>query len=731
MSDAASPADSSAPAVSTATSRRLLVTAALPYANGPIHIGHMLEFIQTDIWARFQRLRGHRVVWAWADDTHGTSVMMRARREGRPEEELIADMAEQHQRDFRGFGLSYDHYGSTNSEATREYCHVIWQRLREAGLVESRDVKQLYDPEAETFLADRFVRGTCPNCGAADQNGDSCEKCGATYSPADLVDPTSVLSGAQPVEKSAEHLFVRIDDKRAELASWIRTGRFEASHDAHAAVPARTGDAPVEEVIANYLEGQFLSKELRAWDVSRPAPYFGFEIPDAPGHYWYVWFDAPIGYIGSMAEWCRANGETLEDWWKAPSEGGDESVEVHHFIGKDITYFHTLFWPAMLHTAGFRLPTRVRIHGFLTVNGEKMSKSRGTFITAETYLKHLDPAYLRYYFASKLGTGNGDLDLDLDDFRAKVDSDLVGKVVNIASRCAKFVQKSTLAETYPDDGGLFAAAARTGDEIAAAYEACDLNGAMRRIMVLADAANAYIDAKQPWVLRKDPDRQGEVRDVCSVGLNLFRQLVVYLAPVLPELAAATGDLLGEPIADWSQSAQPLEGTPVAKFRHLMQRVDPAKVHAMIEDSKDDLTSQDAPAGQGTPVSQDAPAASAPTGPLADEPLVEDEISIDDLFKVDLRVARVEKVEHVEGADKLLQLTLSLGDGVTRNVFAGLKAAYTSEQLEGRLVVYCANLKPRKMKFGLSEGMVLAAGPGKSEVFVLSPDSGAKAGQRVH
>ena len=699
--------------------RRLIVTAALPYANGPIHIGHMLEFIQTDIWARFQRMRGHRVVWAWADDTHGTSIMMRARSEGRGEEAVIAEMAETHQADFRDFGLSYDHYGSTNSEATREHCHIIWQRLRDAGLIESRDVTQLFDPVEKTFLADRFVRGTCPNCAAADQNGDSCEKCGATYAPADLIDPVSRLSGATPEVRTASHLFVRIEDVRPHLSNWIATGRFEPSDSE----PHPTADAPVQTDVANYLRGQFLSKQLRAWDVSRPAPYFGFEIPDSPGDYWYVWFDAPIGYIGSLQEWAAANGESVADWWHAPSAGGGGDVEVHHFIGKDITYFHTLFWPAMLATADYRLPTKVRIHGFLTVDGEKMSKSRGTFIMARTYLDHLDPTYLRYYFAAKLGPTTADLDLDLDDFKEKVDSDLVNKVVNIASRCAKFVQKGNLSDSYPADGGLFERGAAAGESIAVAYEACDYAGAMRQIMQLADAANVYVDERQPWVLRKDESKADEVRAICSVGLNLFRQIAIYLAPVVPELAAKAGHLLSDDLTTWEQSQTPLAGTPVAKFKHLLQRVDPAKIAAMVEDSTEDLQKKDDRSDDDAP--------QALSGPLKDEPLVEEEITIDDLFKVDLRIARVERAEHVEGADKLLHLTLSLGDGVTRSVFAGLKAAYEPAQLEGKLVVYCANLKPRKMKFGLSEGMVLAAGPGGPDVFALSPDAGAEAGQRVH
>ena len=682
--------------------RRLLITAALPSANGPMHLGHMLEFIQTDIWTRFQRLRGHDVVWAWADDTHGTAVMIRARQEGRSEEELIADVAADHRRDFDDFALSYDNYGSTHSDESRHHCHLIWQRLVDAGLTERRDVTQLFDPDAGTFLADRFVRGTCPNCGAADQYGDNCEKCGATYSPAELIDPVSTLSGATPVEKTAPHLYVRIEELHDWLAEWTRSGT-------------------LQDEVANYIHGQFLDKDLKAWDVSRPAPYFGFEIPDSPGDYWYVWFDAPIGYIGSTQQWCDANGQSIDDWWSP-----EASCEIHHFIGKDIVYFHTLFWPAMLKTAAYKLPTQVHVHGFLTVDGEKMSKARGTFVLARTYLNHLDPSYLRYYYASKLNNGTGDVDLDLDDFRLKVDSDLVGKVVNIASRCAKFVQKDMLAPEYPNDGGLFAAGATAGEAIAAAYEAGDFAAAMRQVMLLADAANEYVAERQPWVLRKDPDKADEVKAISTVGLNLFRQIAIYLAPVLPDLREKTERLLGETITHWSQSQEPLVGTPVAKFKHLLQRVDPEKVQAMIEDSKE--TAGLVGGAETEPAVADAPSHS---GPLKDEPLVEGTITIDDLMKVDLRVAKVVAADHVEGADKLLQLTLSLGDDVTRNVFAGLKAAYEPESLVGKHVVMVANLKPRKMKFGLSEGMVMASGPGGAEVFVIGPDEGAQAGQRVH
>ncbi|TWU07588.1 methionine--tRNA ligase [Stieleria varia] len=677
--------------------RRLLVTSALPYANGPIHIGHLVEYIQTDIWVRFQKLIGNRCVYVCADDTHGTAIMIRARKEGRSEEDLIASMSQQHQRDFAGFGIEFDHYGSTNSEANREVCTQFWKALREADLIAERSIEQLYDPEAKTFLADRFVRGTCPTCGRPDQPGDNCV-CGATYSPTELIDPKSTLSGATPEIREAVHLFVELEKLHAFLDEWIESS------------------GALQKETANYLKGYFLADKLRDWDISRPGPYFGFEIPDSPGNYWYVWFDAPIGYIASTKQWCDANGEQLSDWWNS------DQCEVHHFIGKDITYFHTLFWPGMLKTAGFSLPTKVHIHGFLNVNGEKMSKSTGTLITAETFLKYAKPEYLRYFFATKLVPRVEDLDLAIEEFTDKVNSDLVGKVVNLASRVGKFAQGTGLAETYPDDGGLFAAAAAAGDAIAEAYEACDYSRAMRLIMELADAANPYVEHAKPWEMKKDPDRQDELRDVCTVALNLFRQLTIYLAPVLPSLAAKCEALLGEKFTSWQQSQTPLLGIPVAKFERMMERIQPEDLQKMIDESKAEADAQ--AAADNLPTFNDS------DQPLKDEPLSE-EITIDDFAKVDLRVARVVAAEHVPEANKLLKLTLSLGGEERRQVFAGIKAAYDPEQLIGRLVVMVANLQPRKMRFGLSEGMVTAAGPGGAEVFVLGVDEGAQPGQRVH
>lgn len=684
--------------------RQLLVTSALPYANGHIHIGHLVEYIQTDIWVRFQKLRGHRVLYVCADDTHGTAIMLRARREGRTEEEVIADMREAHIRDFTGFGIEFDNFGSTNSDENRELCERIWKSMVDAGLVVEKEISQLYDPVAETFLADRFVRGTCPKCGTTDQPGDNCSKCAATYSPADLKDPASTLSDATPELRTATHLFIQLEQLHEFLNEWTQSG----DH--------------LQTEVANYLKGHFLGEELRDWDVSRPNPYFGFNIPDSPENSWYVWFDAPIGYMGSTQQWCNANGGQLDDWWK------NDACEIHHFIGKDITYFHTLFWPGMLKTAGFNLPEKIHIHGFLTVGGEKMSKSKGTFIMASTCLNHLPPQALRYYYASKLGTGLDDIDLNLEELVSRVNSDLVGKIVNLASRTAKFVQKGTLSDSWPDDGGLFEHAAGQADQLAEHYENCNYSAAMRVIMQLADRANKYVEDSTPWILRKDPERAAELQDVCTVALNLFRQLVTYLSPVLPELARMTGDLLNTPVAHWDDVQTPLTGTAVSKFTHLMKRIDEKQVNAMIEESKDAAAEETTEAA--APELHEADTWKDSGDALANEP-ISDECTIDDFMKVDLRVARIIEAGHVEGANKLLQLTLSLGGGETRNVFAGIKAAYEPETLVGRLVVCVANLKPRKMKFGLSEGMVCASGGGGKEVFLLSPDDGSVPGQRVH
>lgn len=673
---------------------RILVTSALPYANGHIHLGHLVEYVMTDVYARAQRMRGNECVYLCADDTHGTAITLRARAEQRTEEEVIADMRAAHVRDFEGFGIRFDHYGSTHADENRETCAEVWGALRNAGLVVERDVTQLYDPVAKTFLADRFVKGTCPKCDAKDQYGDACEKCGSTYSPTELKDAKSTLSGAAPELRTALHLFVTIEKLHDFFDQWVNT------------------EGHLAPEIANYLKGFFLAQPLRDWDVSRPMPYFGFEIPDAPGNAWYVWFDAPIGYVGTTKAWCKANGKSFDDWWRSPD------TKIVHVIGKDIVYFHTLFWPGMLKTAGLTLPSRVQVHGMLNVNGEKMSKSKGTFVLARTYLEAgLDPAFLRYYLASKQGPTPGDLDLSLDEIEKRVNAELVGKVVNLASRSAKFLKETGLSASYPDDDGLFARGAAAADAIAEAYDAFDFARVTRTVLELADRANEYVDRMAPWALSK-AGKTAEVQAVSTVVMNAFYQLAVYLAPILPSLAAQTEALLGVKIGAFADAKAPVVGKPIGEFTHMVGRVDPKKLEAMVEASK-----------------IPDPATAAPVAPPAEHEPLAGVCSIDDFGKVDLRVARVVKAEAVKGADKLLALTLDVGPLGTRSVFAGIKASYAPESLEGRLVILVANLEPRKMKFGMSEGMVVAAGPpGKAadkRVFLLSPDPGAEPGMRIH
>jgi methionyl-tRNA synthetase len=698
--------------------RQILVTAALPYVNGHIHLGHLVEYIQADIWVRFQRMRGNHVAFICADDTHGTATMIRARQEGRSEQQIMAEMSDAHQRDFADFGVEFSHYGSTDSASNKALVGEIWAALRAAkdqagaAIVAERDVTQLYDPKAGSFLADRFVKGICPKCKSPDQYGDSCDKCASTFSPTDLIDPVSTLSGAKPELRSAKHYFVRLEPFRSFLKEWTRSN-------------VADGVTTLQPEIANWLHGTFLSDELRDWDVSRPAPYFGFEIPDAPGNYFYVWVDAPVGYLASLTDACAAGKVkgTPRQWWPKTGDAGyaEPSVEIHHFIGKDITYFHTLFWPAMLKTAGYKLPTQVHVHGFLTVDGEKMSKSKGTFIRARTYLDAaLDPAYLRYYFASKLNSKVEDIDLNLTEFADKVNSDVVGKVVNLASRTAKFVP--ALSATYPDDGGLFAAAAKESDAIAEAYASCDYNGALRRIMALADRANEFVEVRAPWALKKDPSKVSELAATCTVSLNLFRQLCIYLAPVLPDLARRAAELLHAPSSSWSDATQPVLGATLAPFQHLVARLDPAKVQVMVDASKVETPAPATPAS--TTATDDGAALSA-------EPIA-GTITFEDFAKVDLRVARILAAEDVPKAKKILKLTVTLGGDDRRTVFAGIKSAYGDPaKLVGRLIVIVANLTPKPMSFGTSEGMAIAAGPGGSDIFLLSPDSGAKPGQRVH
>ncbi len=681
--------------------KRLLVTSALPYANGHIHLGHMVEYLQTDIWVRAARMNGRRTVYVCADDTHGTAIMIRARQEGRTPEQVIADMSVAHQEDFAAFGIEFDHYGSTHSEENRQFSEHIWKSFVREGLVTKKLVKQLFDPVEKIFLADRFVKGSCPNCKSENQYGDNCDKCGATYEATELGSPKSTLSGATPELREADHLLIDIERERAWLTEYTQ------------------GEGRMPKEIANYLMGFFLGQPLHSWDVSRPAPYFGFEIPDEPGNFFYVWFDAPIGYLAATKQWCDKSGESLEQWLHS------EETEIVHVIGKDIVKFHTLFWPVMLKLGGFSLPKRIQVHGFLTVNGQKMSKRDGTFVLASTFRKHLDVGALRYYYATKLSAKVDDIDLNLEDFVQRVNAELVNKVVNLVSRSSKFIGEG-FAQSYPDDGGLFAAAAAAGEEIREAYESWDFARVTRLVMGLADRANEFIDKAQPWALAKQEGKQTEVKNVASIALNLFHQIIVYLAPIVPALAERTGELLGKPIRSFDEAKTPLVGSAVGSYQHFMKRIDPEAVTRMVDESKPTET----PVETAAAAAPSAPAAVEDDGSALEKEPLAPTCSIDDFSKVDLRVARIVAAEAVPEAKKLLRLTVSLGGGTTRNVFAGIKAYYKAEDLVGRLVIICANLAPRQMKFGLSEGMVLAAGA-EGEAYVLSPDSGAKAGQRVH
>ena len=677
--------------------RKILVTSALPYANGSIHLGHMLEYIQTDMWVRFQKHRGNQCIYVCADDAHGSAIMLRAEKEGITPEQLIDNVKAEHSADFNDFLVDFDNFHSTHSDENRELSSMIYKRLRDAGHIATRSITQYFDPEKKMFLADRFIKGTCPKCGTEDQYGDNCEKCGATYAPTDLKNPRSAISGAIPVLKESKHFFFDLPAFDAMLKSWTRSGS-------------------LQDAVANKI-AEWLDAGLQQWDISRDAPYFGFEIPDEPGKYFYVWLDAPIGYMASFKNLCARRPDLDFDAYWAK----DSTTELYHFIGKDIVNFHALFWPAMLEGAGLRKPTGINVHGYVTVNGQKMSKSRGTFIKARTYLEHLSPEYLRYYYAAKLGKGVDDLDLNLEDFVQKVNSDLIGKVVNIASRCAGFIHKGNAGvlvagNPEPELTDAFLTAA---PGIAEAYEARDFARAMREIMGLADRANAYIAEKAPWSLAKQEGKQDEVQAVCALGVNLFRQLVIFLKPVLPLLAADAEKFLNVPPLTWDDHQTLLSNHQLNPFQALMTRIDPAKVEAMTAASKEDLTTS----------ATETDAAPAGNGELTKEPLAA-EIEFDAFAAVDLRVALILKAEHVEGADKLLRLTLDIGDE-QRNVFSGIKSAYPNpSELEGRLTMMIANLKPRKMRFGLSEGMVMAAGPGGEEIYLLSPDSGAKPGQRI-
>ncbi len=692
--------------------RKILVTSALPYANGSIHLGHLLEYIQTDIWVRFQKARGHMCTYVCADDAHGTAIMLRAEKEGITPEEQIARVKAEHETDFADFQIAFDNFHSTHSEENRELSATIYKACRDKGHIATRNIKQLYDPVKELFLADRYIKGNCPKCDAEDQYGDNCEVCGATYTPAELKKPYSVISGATPIEKESEHFFFKLPDFQDFLKEWTRSGT-------------------LQDEVANKLS-EWLDSGLQEWDISRDAPYFGFEIPDAPGKYFYVWLDAPIGYMASFKNLCdRRDDLSFDDYWKP-----DSDAEVYHFIGKDIINFHALFWPSMLSAADFRTPTAVNAHGFVTVNGAKMSKSRGTFIKARTYLNHLNPTYLRYYFAAKLGSSVDDFDLNLEDFVQRVNSDLVNKLINIASRTANFIKKSggVLSENCAEEA-MVNDFINAGDQIAELYEKREFSRAMREIMTLADRANEYIQAKAPWAMSKEEGREQEVLEVCSVAVNLFRQLMTYLSPVLPELAEKTAAFLNLESLGWEDRRSILTGHAINKFKPMLARAEMDKVTAILEETKTELEKENGGAATAKDQKTDKKTEKKAKnkGPELREDgneVIADTIEFPDFAKVDLRIARIIKADHVEGADKLLQLTLDIGNGETRNVFSGIKAAYKPEDLEGKLTVMVANLAPRKMKFGLSEGMVLAAGPGGSEIYLLEPHDGAQPGMRV-
>ena len=684
--------------------RKILVTSALPYANGSIHMGHMVEYIQTDIWVRFQKMRGHQCIYVCADDAHGTPIMLRAQNEGITPEELVARIGEEHRADFAAFDIGFDNYHSTHSDENRELAETIYNRLKANGHIVSHTIEQAYDPEKEMFLPDRFVRGTCPKCKTEDQYGDNCEACGATYDPTDLINPVSAVSGATPIRKKSEHLFFKLADFQDMLVEWTRAGHLQSE-------------------VSNKLD-EWLKEELREWDISRDSPYFGFEIPDAPGKYFYVWLDAPMGYFASFKNLCDKDDNLNFDDFLAK----DSKAELYHFIGKDIISFHALFWPAVLAGSDMRTPTAVWAHGFLTVNGQKMSKSRGTFINARHYLDHLDPEYLRYYFAAKLTSHIDDLDLNFEDFMARVNSDLVGKMVNIASRCAGFISKKCGGQLSAEcsEPELYQRFVDAGDQIAELYEGREFGHAMREIMALADLANQYIDEQKPWVLAKEEATAAQAQAIYSTGVNLFRVLMTYLKPVLPVMAEKAETFLNIDTLVWNSCAEPLTDHAIKKFKPLMTRVEQEKIDALLEDAKKTLAAEQATTAvpnKTKTTTSNKEKETASMDPIADT------IEYDDFAKLDLRIARIAKAEHIEGADKLLRLTLDLGEE-TRNVFAGIKSAYAPEDLEGKLTVMVANLAPRKMRFGISEGMVLAAGPGGEDLWILEPHEGAQPGMRV-
>ncbi len=709
--------------VAMTAKRRILVTSALPYANNSLHLGHLVEYIQTDIWVRFQRLRGHECIYVCASDAHGTPTMLQAEKEGIEPAELIAWIAGEHQHDFERFRISVDNYLTTHASENEELTALVYRNLVDAGHIGRKMIRQAYDEHKQMFLPDRYVRGTCPACGARDQSGDNCENCAATYSPLELDDAISVVSGTTPTVRESEHLFFRLADFEDELKAWV------PQH--------------VDAAMARKLE-EWFDAGLRDWDISRDPPYFGFAIPGEPGKYFYVWFDAPIGYMASFLNLCRNAGIEFDAFW-----GADSDVELYHFIGKDIVYFHTLFWPAMLSGAGFRKPSGVFVHGFLTIGGEKLSKRRGTFIRAGTFAKHLDADYLRYYYASKLGPGPDDLDLNFPDLIAKVNSDLVGKLVNIASRCAGFVlrlNRGRLSEQLPDEA-LFEEFAAGVDPIAADYEARNFAAAVRKIMALADRANRYIDEKKPWIMARDDDQHDDVVAVCTLGLNMFRTLTVLLKPVIPGVTERAEQFLAAGELTWDDAKRPLVGHRIKPFRALLKRVESESIDAILAEAREDITApvrqaasvvedrqadeadQRADAERDAKAAKDRRAAQARERAQTAQVRTRGEIDIELFAKIDLRVARIAEASHVDGADRLLELRLDLGES-QRTVFAGIRGAYDPESLVGKHVVVVANLKPRKMRFGTSEGMVLAAGPGGKDIFLLSPDEGAEPGMPV-
>ena len=676
--------------MSVATPRKILVTSALPYANGSLHLGHLLETIQTDIWVRFQNTRGHNCLYVCADDAHGTAIMLKAEQQGISAEQLIDNVRTEHKADFDDFLIKFDNFYSTHSDENKEIAELIYTRLKNNGHIAERSITQLFDPEKELFLADRYIKGTCPKCKADDQYGDNCESCGATYSPADLLNPRSALSGATPVEKNSVHYFFKLPEFENMLKDWTTAGSLQPQ-------------------IANKLN-EWLEAGLQEWDISRDAPYFGFEIPDAPGKYFYVWLDAPIGYMASFKNLCGQTDLSFDDYWAK-----DSNAELFHFIGKDIINFHGLFWPAMLESAEFRKPTAIYVHGFLTVDGKKMSKSRGTFITARNYLKQLDPEHLRYYFAAKLTSNVDDIDLNLEDFVQRVNSDLVGKVINIASRSAKFITKGdSLLSADLANAELWQQGIDAGKLIANHYEERDYSKAMREIMALADATNEYFDAAEPWKLAKQDDTAAQAVAVSSQCINMFAQIMTYLAPVLPQTLVKAEAFLNTSLS-WEQEPTPLLSHEINKFKAMMSRVDSDKVDAMVETQKAELAKE----VKAAPVT----AKSNAIEPIAPE------IEFEDFAKIDLRIAKIVHAEYVDKADKLLRLQLDIG-GEQRQVLAGIRSAYEPNQLIGKLTVMVANLKSRKMRFGMSEGMVLAAGPGGKDLWILEPHAGAQAGMRV-